>query len=220
MLPGPEKIIACPHCEALERYMTPMSGNTFGARIWTDGKQVAPMLPRPPAVAMCHQCGQCYWLEDAREVGEDNSFWDAEGGKVDPAWDAAPGVEEPTENEYYQALQIGLAKDSQQERTLRILAWWRRNDALRDDDQALATAANASLEMGRKNLEGLIPLLSDTNENDQVMKAEVLRQLGDFESAKQVLGRVSSPRYAMVVSQLRLLCDAQDDHVRELKFGR
>jgi hypothetical protein len=56
MLAGPDQIVACPHCKALAKYMTLMSGNTFGARVWTDGKQDAPMLPHPPAVVKCRQC--------------------------------------------------------------------------------------------------------------------------------------------------------------------
>ena len=39
MLPGPYQIIACPQCKGLAKYMTLMSGNTIGARVWTDGKR-------------------------------------------------------------------------------------------------------------------------------------------------------------------------------------
>jgi hypothetical protein len=44
MLPGPDQIVACPNCQGLEKYGTLVSGNTFAARVWTDGRQVAPML--------------------------------------------------------------------------------------------------------------------------------------------------------------------------------
>jgi len=33
------------------------------------GRQVAPMLPQPPAVVTCEICAECYWLKDAREIG-------------------------------------------------------------------------------------------------------------------------------------------------------
>jgi hypothetical protein len=69
MLPGPDQIIACPKCQALAKYMTLRSGNTFGARLWTDGKRAAPMLPLPPEVVKCQHCGECYWLEAADKVG-------------------------------------------------------------------------------------------------------------------------------------------------------
>jgi hypothetical protein len=65
-----------------------------------------------------------------------------------------------------------------------------------------------------------MPLFDDTDANDQVMKAEVLRHLGEFELARQELGHISSPQYAMVVRQLRMLCDAEDNCVRELILDR
>jgi hypothetical protein len=218
MIPGPDQIVACPNCEALAKYMTLISGNNFGVRVWTDGKQVAPSLPRPPAVVKCHHCAECYWLADARKVGTVEP-WGEEGRHVDPAWTTAPVVQEPGETEYYHALQKGLAADSQQERTLRVLAWWRRNDVFRGARQAQAVSIVTASAPSRKNLEALVRLLDEANEADRLMKAEVLRELGEFESANQVLSRVTSAKYTAVVLQLRLLCDAGDIGVRELQFG-
>ena len=45
MLPGPQKAIYCPYCEQVLSYQTLSSGNTCGATRWSDGKQVAPMMP-------------------------------------------------------------------------------------------------------------------------------------------------------------------------------
>jgi len=198
--------------------MTLMSGNTFGARVWTDGKQVAPMLPRPPAVVKCRHCGECYWLAEAKKVGTVEP-WAGEGRQIDPAWTAAQEVQEPSEEEYYLALEKGLAVDSQQERTLRVLAWWRRNDAFRDAPQAQAGSIANAPGTCRKNLEALASLLDEVDENDRLMRAEVLRELGEFESAKQVLSRVSSAEYTAVVRQLRSLCDTGDTSVSELQLG-
>lgn len=69
MLPGPDQIIACPSCKGLAKYETLKSGNTFGDRVWTDGKRHAPMLPQPPAVVRCLRCNGMYWLSEAREIG-------------------------------------------------------------------------------------------------------------------------------------------------------
>src|SRR5262245_39857507 len=107
MMPGPDRIVACPHCNGLAKHLTLLSGNTIGARTWTDGKQLAPMLPRPPAVVKCRHCAECYWLSEAREVGSLDRW---RGGTVDPAWEAAELVAEPTEEGYYQAIEKGLAK--------------------------------------------------------------------------------------------------------------
>lgn len=216
MLPGPNQIVACPHCEALAQYGTLISGNTFGARVWTDGKQIAPMLPHPPAVAKCRHCAECYWLADAREVGTIDP-WGDESNQSDPIWRAAPEVEEPSETDFYVALNKGLANDDQQERELRILAWWRRNDVYRD---GVRGAKQTTLtEEGRRNLVELVRMLDEADESDRIMKAEALRELGEFKAAGEILDRVTSEEYAAVVRQLRQLCDNRDPCVNELQFG-
>ena len=216
MIPGPEQIVACPRCEGLAKYLTLVSGNTFGARVWSDGKRIAPMLPSPPAVVKCRHCGECSWLADAKKVGTIPA-WGEKGQKVDAAWRAAQEVDEPSEEEYYQALEKGLAVNAQQERNARVFAWWRSNDAFRELGRA--TDRTPAVGATRKNLEALASLLEDGDDNDLVMKGEVLRELGDFESAKQTLNRVKSADFAEVIRQLRTLCDKRDTCVGELKFG-
>jgi hypothetical protein len=217
MLPGPDQIIACPHCKGLAKYMTLMSGNTIGAQVWTDGRRVAPMLPRPPAVVKCRHCGECYWLADAEKVGTFDP-WRGEGQQVNPSWATAEEVQEPTEEEYYRAMEKGLATDPKQEKRLRVLAWWRSNDTFRDDPRAPAVDNPSGSELWRKNLEALANLLHEADENDRLMKAEVLRELGEFELAKQVLGRIDSSKMAAVVRQVLSLCDSGDTRVRELEL--
>ena len=135
MLPGPDKIVACPSCKGLAKYGTVMSGNTFGMRVWTDGKNIAPMLPSPPAVVKCFRCGELYWLSEADEIGTFDR-WSEYDPQLDPEWAAADPVQEPMEEDYYPAIARGLAKTPQQEKFLRILAWWRSNDIFRDRPEA------------------------------------------------------------------------------------
>jgi hypothetical protein len=215
MLASPDEIIACPHCCELARHRTWLSGSSFGAIAWSNGKQQAlgMMPPRPPAVVRCRHRAEYYWLAKGKKVGT-VQLWGEEGQQVDPAWNAAQEVEEPTEEEYYQALESNLVKDHQQERTLRVLAWWRRNDSLRFHPVGSATASSAC----RQNLEALARLLNELDENDLLLKAEVLRELGEFESAKEVLGRVGSSMYRGAVRQLRDLSDRGDRCVRQLSF--
>jgi hypothetical protein len=127
-------------------------------------------------------------------------------------------VQEPTEEDYYQALQEGFASDSQQERSLRILAWWRRNDAFRRTSRAEVGCSAPVTGECRANLEALVSLLDEADENDRFLKAEVLRELGEFESAKLVLRRVTSGEYTAVVRQLNALCNSGDASLKELEF--
>ncbi|MCL1824432.1 MAG: hypothetical protein FWG26_00550 [Betaproteobacteria bacterium] len=233
MMPGPDQIIACPYCAAQAKYKTLISGNTIGARTWSDGKQIAPMLPRPPAVVKCHHCERCYWLDDAEEISETGERKDAQF--ANRSLTTTPVVKEPGEMDYYKALANGLATTPEEGRHLRILARWRRNDPLRDGTQ-VGGGLDLS-EEGLKNLETLVRLLDEANEDEtekhywtQWMKADVLRELGEFELASEVLNQITTARredtgndeilrwYAQIVRQLRSFCDARDACVKELKF--
>ena len=216
MLPGPNQIVACPYCRALECYETLLSGNTFGSRFWTDGKQVAPMLPEPPAVVKCHSCGGAYWLEDAQAVGT-VSGWGPEDAGVDPAWNEAPPVEELNEDEYYAALQSGMCADMDKERFLRLLAWWKRNDAYRASESGPAPESPVPSGECRRNVDALLGLLCDgMTADDQLMKAELLRHLERFEDASAILSRIDDPEYRAPVDYLLSLCQRGDPHLREL----
>src|SRR5713226_9216308 len=102
MFPGPDQIIACPHCKELARYSTWLSGTSFGVIVWTDGKQehVGMMGSQPPAVVRCRHCGECYWLADAEKIGTIGPLAE-KGQQVNPAWSTTQEVEEPAEDQYY-----------------------------------------------------------------------------------------------------------------------
>ena len=198
MLPGPDQVVACPHCKGLTRHTTLMSGNTFGASTWTDGKQIAPMLPTIPPLVRCGHCNVMYWLADAEPVGPILS------------------LREPTEQDFYSAIEKGFASDPAQERMLRVLAWWSRNDTYRAETGRPARRPWRVSPEARSNIEALIKLLDEKDPNGRIMKAEALRELGEFDEAKRVLSGVHPERNAAAVSQIRALCDAKDARLRVL----
>ena len=214
MILGPNQIVACPHCGALAHYRTLVSGNTFGAVAWTDGRQYAQMMVEPPAVVKCHACAKCYWLTDATEIGVVARDFRAKE-PVPEAWSKAPEVKEPSADEYLDAIEAGLAKDRAQEKSLRLLAWWRGNDPYREWRFA-AEATPASPDGFRQNLRRFADLLSDDTDNDRVMKAEVLRELGQFKAAQAALGEVASRDFDWFVERIRTLCKAGNAKVAKL----
>ncbi|MDH4111049.1 MAG: zinc-ribbon domain-containing protein, partial [Gammaproteobacteria bacterium] len=127
MLPGPTHIVRCPRCQQLGKYETISSGNTIGATYYTDGKRVAPMLPDMPSVVACSHCGGVFWRSQANDVGSYDTF-STRAGAADPAWLAAPHLQEPDEAEYFAWMEALLQEDPKRERELRLFAWWRGND--------------------------------------------------------------------------------------------
>ena len=70
MIPGSSNILKCSDCTGLIEEPTMASGNTFGARYWTDGWRDAPMMQEGPWLAKCPHCQTPLWLDALEKVGE------------------------------------------------------------------------------------------------------------------------------------------------------
>ena len=174
------------------------------------------MLPKYPAIVRCPGCNQLSWLEDLQRVGEISVF---ERSDIPLEWERAAHVPGLAAEDWLLALESGLARDVQQERYLRIRIWWAFNDSYR----TVPAAEHPAVELPdkiRTNMERLVAILGTTDSNELLMKAELLRELGDFESAKAVLTGIHSSDVAEVVLQLHSLCDSGDTCVRELATAR
>lgn len=137
MQPGPDRVIACPKCDGLVRVFTLLSGNTFGALMWTDGYSFARMLPEPPLITRCAHCQAFFWTQDARKIGEipnslSHLLAEQEPSAVPEEWRQAPRIRRLSAQEYLEALAAGAARTPKREADLRVRAWWRYNDAFRD----------------------------------------------------------------------------------------
>jgi hypothetical protein len=214
VLPGPTEIIACPECGAPATRDTLLSGNTFGARRWTDGKMVAPMLPGPPPLPKCHTCGELYWLEDAEALGEIELCRESHDG-IDPSWLDAPGLVEPDEADILAALETGLGDTPEREKRARVLAWWRANDAARMPPGMEAWRGAIGPET-RRNLEVLVDLFDEEDACERVMKAEALRELGQFDEARALLESADVSGFEDAAARILDAAIAGDAIVREI----
>jgi hypothetical protein len=214
MLPGPTEVIACPHCQHPATYLTLRSGNTFGAVFYSDGKQIAPMLPTTPRVLRCADCNAVYWTADARELGSFDDY-EVSPGSEDSPWRMAKRIVEPTEDELYAAIDGGLGKSVEAERELRLLAWWKRNDRLREGETHPIDQPRMSAAC-RRNLEALIDLLDQDEPNSALLRAELLRHLGELERAREILQKMVDGPVGWAASQILGFCDKGDTRVRPL----
>ncbi len=206
---GPDKIIACPHCEKPARKTSLMSGNTLGSTLWSDGQRLSPMLLRNPSIVKCGDCGRVYWLSDATFLGECSR----EGKLLERrAWKEAGYIQEPDEKDYFRALKEGLAETAAQERHLRILTWWKSNESQRrcypNPEQAIDTS------MRQDNIAALIPLLDEESPKDLLMKAEALRQLSRFDEALVILEQMTSSESLPVVLKLKKYCEEKNGYLQ------
>ena len=215
MTPGPTLVIRCPLCSGLAKYTTVASGNTFGAVYYTDGKRVAPMLPATPSVVRCAACRGVFWRSAATEVGQfDEQREDAVAVGAD--WLKAGYLHEPDEGEHLAALDRLIASSPGEERGIRLVAWWRGNDRHRTASPTPAPDNPKVVSRRHANMRQLIALLDTAEPSDQLMRAEALRQLGEFEQATTVLSKPFPPEYDTALSRLLGLCAQRNSMLQQL----
>lgn len=220
MILGPYKILLCPHCQGYLKLATLISGNTFSARQWTDGKMEAPMLPLFPEITRCRHCEVIFWHKDAKTCGK------LEGHREDPhaptVWKEAPRIKKLDVQGLQEALDAGLGSSVGREKNLRIELWWAINDLVRDGNRNVlfhGERARSFVEyhaLFRENLERLDDLLLEGDPAGQVMRAEIARERGEFETCLIRLAIIPGD-YSWVASQIQQLALQKDTKVRELQ---
>ena len=179
MMPGETIYRECPSCDGLLIERTLLSGNTFGARYWTDGKMDAPMLPQYPSLVRCAHCQTLLWLPEAREHRFETPpqmFQNVEGAR-DPI--------SPTESDYLEAIDSGLAPDTEREIYCRVHAWHCFNDTRRDEKNA--TERSELSDVAASNMKKLFVMLDRMQPDQRMLRAEIARELGRFPEALGLL---------------------------------
>lgn len=182
MLPGPDYIIACPYCGENVRKQSLMSANTFGAACWSDGFMMAPMYPDLPLVVRCQNCQGFYNAETAKEIKE----LPFDGSNDDKQEIAYVGHLKP--EEYPHALASDVSTNPDIEKYLRTRYWWEMNHKCRFRSKAKHGFAVKQ----QQYVENLLALLGLLQEDQILMRAEILRNLQRFDECIELLSNAES----------------------------
>lgn len=206
MIPGPDIIITCPYCSAAAKLRTYEPVEPVGAVSWTDGYQEIPDMPRLPNIARCYDCHTLYWVGLAPQVGFMMPGEEPSEEKL--GWTELPEVLPAKEEDYFEALEEGLAHGEEQELELRVFAWWRGNDKFRrSDDHVRHSTDSRSVE----NLRRIVELTEEGDHEIVLFRAEALRQLGRFEDAEETLYSLCSDYALAREKQLDLIRERSRD---------
>lgn len=207
MLPGPTIIKKCSECSGLIEEPTIISGNTFGATYWTDGKRDAPMLPDPPWLVKCPYCQAPIWIDEQQEIDEVDPFGDIGTDK-----EAKP-CRVPELQDYFTELKQSNL-DRTKEQYIRLRVWWAGNDKRRRAGDIKENLSSNEVE----NLEALFNILDSSDDNDRIMMAEIKRELCQFEDAEIILSEPFSKGLSQAASIISELVQKQNPFVSEMRF--
>lgn len=175
MMPGPPQILTCPHCGKTKEIMSLRSGNTIGAKTWSDNKRIAPMLPEISYVQKCPHCAKCFILSRQKVVYA-KSGYSSDCGSLSFA----------EAKEAFAQLSQEKFRNTEEEAGVRMLLHRAYNDYyFRNGGRR--TVAEADQKLFRENALWLI----ENCIKDDVMKAEFYREAGDMKKAKALIEKVS-----------------------------
>ena len=177
MLPANAKIVKCPFCGERKELLNLASGNTFGAKHWSDQKMIAPMLPRVSPVQKCPKCGK-YYLEYKQPYKEGDD-WSSERGELSyQQWKEA--------YEQFKADKSIKRDDMQIIRHHLIMAF---NDEYYRYEDNMAEAREEAF---------FIEIINDYiasnkwNSQNMLFKAELYREAGEMTKCEEVLSQIST----------------------------
>jgi len=186
--------------------MSLMSGNTIGALYYTDGKRIAPMLPDLPYHIKCPKCGVFFKITN-RLIKR-------------PSKRDLPNVEFLSIDELRAAIIAGLynaEKEGSKGRkeddiSLRLDLWRAFNDRVRNNSENDITVPwknpdeKTAYETNCREL--LILMNEDNNDTFYLLRAELHRNLGEFDECKRIMQKVSEPdNYEGFISAMTEACD-------------
>ena len=199
-------IRACPKCSAEIVQNAIMSGNTFGARMWTDGKMEAPMLPDYPLLVKCPDCKALLWIAEAKEIGR-GGFFDG-----NPGWSNAKQPELLSESDLLRALMAGQLP-AEKDLYLRYRYWWTINDAYRTNTSAVA----AFTPLQERLLRSLADVFDVADPDQRIAKAEIFRELKMYDDCIRLLADpFDNETYAEVVAFIKDLAEKKQSVVIQI----
>lgn len=175
MMPGNPQILICPFCGTEKQIMSLISGNTFGAELWSDNKQIAPMLPEISYVQKCPHCGK-YYITGRQEVKYAKDGFSFEKGLL---------TYSEMKEAFTQLSEEGYLNEKE-EINLRMMLHHAYNDYYyRTEEKKVISEEDKTLfhENGLWLINNLI--------TDSVMKAEFYREIGEIDTARSILDSIT-----------------------------
>lgn len=214
MIPGYSRIYSCPYCGKKKEIATIASGNTFGARRWSDCRMDAPMMPVVSFVQKCNKCGK-YYLPSRLEYRETDDMWDGEYGNL-----SYPELIEA----YRQLLSEGF-RNIGEEMNVKVMLFQGYNDyfyrykvffRFADTiEERIPSAEDVQLhkEIGLWLIENWI------KDDDMLLKAEYYREIGDMENARKTIAMAqpTDDFLKKFATEILLRIDNGDTEVFELE---
>lgn len=209
MIYGDNKILKIPFSGKLVKIETLISGNTCGARHWSDGKAEYPMFPERLWLRVHPDGRELFWLDECETIARENP------AKKPGKHANVPFSETPNLDDYRRALESAIFGNEEEERYIRTHFWWTANDPVRHHQPDAQLPGDF-----RENLMKLQTMLNPAEPNDRITASEIARELGDFDAAIRLLDFPFPRKLSYYVRKFKEWSGEKDTSVREMRDDR
>ena len=216
MMPGPDLLYQCPDCSNYLYNKSLMSGNTMGARLFSDGKMYAPMLPEYPTFTKCKKCNNFLWLNRMTELGQIGLGGSKEMNEFVRRLPQFPDKAEfPSIAEYFEALDRKVYDNRQDEIFIRMRIWWAFNDRGRGGGDLFREEDDEIKYLD--NIASLINLIDGENLDQKVSLAELYRNIGDFSMCTEIIEGIEDAEMSWLKIAFLTECERKNKLVFRLR---
>lgn len=174
---------------------------------WTDGKSEESMLPDRERLFKSISEDLIFWTGEWEIVQTIDPFGT---DTIDERWSDARCTGDIFKEDYYRAIEEGMADDAEKLVYLRKAIWWAENDPYRHGETDTPTVHD------RQNLEKLLQMMDLSKAEDLLCAAEIHRELSQFSAALSLLEREIPEEYQMLYQAIRGRALAKDAAVVQL----
>jgi len=207
MIIGSPEILNCPFCKTVYQMQSLVSGNTIGGTCFSDGQHYYPMLPDQPQFTVCDSCQNFFWVKDAKS----NENMMEKQGEV-----YLPDIRWLEQEEWIQAISLGLYRNESEEIYLRTHLWWMLNNKYRVMDRIKPNSEPFEKHLYTENLHALLRLKQSEEAPDLLLLAEIHRELGYFDEALDLLKKVTDAELKNIARQIRVKARRKNPFVFKL----
>jgi hypothetical protein len=209
MTPGHNLILRLPSSAKLVKIQTIASGNTCGARCWSDGKSEYPMLPEHLWLRVHPENRELFWEDECEKVDREAPWEDSK------KYPKVPFAVEPGLDDYRRALDPGFSVDEKKKHYILTHFWWSANDPMRHKQKGAKLPGDFSDKL--TELRGMLDLKAP---EERLIAAEIARELGDFDRAINLLEFPLPRNLSYYVRKIKEWSGEKDASVREMRDDR
>ena len=203
MILGGDDYFECPICNTFVSRPLLLSGNTFKARLYSDGKKDAPMLPEFPAITKCPNCQHIYWLNANTKCEKKNS-------------ELISSAEFLSAFDFQRAIDEGLASNRENDIYLMQRILWTINDRFRYG-LSLFTDYETRVLWNSNQLR-LLAILDENQLNEKILIAEICRNMGAFSKSRDLISSIEHNDLDWLKAAFIENIDKRNKNVFEIKL--